>query len=476
MTKRPETPSTLSVDYPISRLTLRFADKALERRFVVEHLARALPTMRIFLLGASLFYAAFGFLDAFVISDAKVAAWVIRYAIVCPVLIGTAVLTYSPLFAVVSQPVLATAMFVGGMGVMAMTALAPAPGNSLYYAGLIIVMIYGSSLINLRFRYAAVLCAMLVAVYQVVAIRINPIRLNVLVSNDFFLVASAAISVFFSYLQELQSRRDFVSTDMIRRAKTTSDELRFQAEAASKAKSDFLAVMSHELRTPLNAIMGFSEVMKHRMFGPIGSEKYAGYVNDIHQTAEHLLSIITDILDLSKADVGKLTLHEEEVDVLAVVDHSLRLMREKAVEHGLRLVLRQPGVKRPILHVDERLVRQVILNLLANAIKFTPAGGLVSVALETESSGCWSIYVNDTGIGIAADDLPRIVEPFVQVESALSRKHGGTGLGLPLVKKIMELHGGGITIASTLGAGTTVIARFPPARYVRNADATAVVA
>ena len=476
MTRGPETPSTLSVDYPMSRVTLRFADKALERRFVVEHLARALPTMRIFLLGASLFYAAFGFLDAFVISDAKVAAWVIRYAIVCPVLVGTAVLTYSPLFAVVSQPVLATAMFVGGMGVMAMTALAPAPGNSLYYAGLIIVMIYGSSLINLRFRYAAVLCTILVAVYQVVATWINPIPVDVLVNNDFFLIASAAISVFFSYLQELQSRRDFISTDMIQRAKATSDELRFQAEAASKAKSDFLAVMSHELRTPLNAIMGFSEVMKHRMFGPIGSEKYAGYVNDIHHTAEHLLSIITDILDLSKADVGKLTLHEEDVDVLAVLDQSLRLMREKAMEHGLRLVLQQPGIKRPILHVDARLVRQVILNLLANAIKFTPAGGLVSVALEAEGSGCWSIYVNDTGIGIAAADLPRIVEPFVQVESALSRKHGGTGLGLPLVKKIMELHGGGITITSTLGAGTTVLARFPPARYVRIADAPAVVA
>lgn len=476
MTKGPDTPSTLGIDYPMNRLTLRFADKALERRFAVEHLARALPMMRIFLLGASLFYAAFGFLDAFVISEAKVAAWVIRYAVVCPILICTAALSYSPFFVAISQPVLAAAMFTAGMGIMAMTAFAPPPGNALYYAGLILVMIYGSSLINLRFRYAAALCAMLMSIYQWVATAINPIPLHVLVNNDFFLVASAAISVFFSYLQELQARRDFISTEMIRRAKSTSDELRFQAEAASKAKSDFLAVMSHELRTPLNAIMGFSEVMKHRMFGPIGSEKYAGYVNDIHQTAEHLLSIITDILDLSKADVGKLTLHEEEVDVMAILDQSLRLMREKATEHGLRLVLQPPGSKRPILRVDARLVRQVILNLLANAIKFTPVGGLVSIALVAEANGGWSIQVNDTGIGIAASDLPRIVEPFVQVESALSRKHGGTGLGLPLVKKIMELHGGGITITSTLGAGTSVLARFPPARFVRLADAPAVVA
>jgi two-component system, cell cycle sensor histidine kinase PleC len=475
MIKDPETPATLGVDYPMSQLTLRFVDKALERRFAIEHLVRALPTMRIFLLGASLFYAAFGFLDAFVISQAKVLAWVVRYAVVCPVLVATAVLTYSPLFVAVSQPVLAVAMFTAGMGVVAMTAFAPPPGNGLYYAGLIIVMIYGSSLINLRFRYAAILCAMLFSVYQAVATCINPIPMDVLVNNDFFLVASAAVSVFFSYLQELQSRRDFISTETIRRAKSTSDELRLQAEAASKAKSDFLAVMSHELRTPLNAIMGFSEVMKHRMFGPIGSDKYAGYVADIHNTAEHLLSIITDILDLSKADVGKLTLYAEDVDIMAVIDQSLRLMREKAMEHGLRLVS-QPALGRPVLRVDARLVRQVILNLLANAIKFTPASGLVTVSLEAEVNGCWTILVNDTGIGIAAADLPRIVEPFVQVESALSRKHGGTGLGLPLVKKIMELHGGGITITSTLGAGTTVVARFPPGLYVRSANATAVVA
>jgi signal transduction histidine kinase len=288
-----------------------------------------------------------------------------------------------------------------------------------------------------------------------------------LLNNDSFLVTAMATAVFFSRLQEHQFRRDFISTEMIRRAKATSDGLRAQAEAASKAKSDFFAVMSHELRTPLNAIMGFSEVMQHRMFGPIGSEKYAAYVNDIHQTAEHLLSIITDILDLSKADVGKLTLHEEDVDLVAIIDQSLRLMREKAMEQGLRLFLQPPSDGGPILRADARLVRQVFLNLLTNAIKFTPAGGLVSVAIDADARGGWAVHFRDTGIGIAAADLPRIVEPFVQVESALSRKHGGTGLGLPLVKKIMELHGGGMTINSTLGVGTTVTARFPASRFVR---------
>lgn len=475
MTKDTETAATPHLDYPMSPFSLRFKNEALERRFSVEHLARALPTIRLFLVAASLFYGLFGILDAFIIPEIAALAWIIRYLVVCPTFLVIAALTYSPIFARASQQILAAGMFIGGAGIMVMTTFAHWPGNSLYYAGLILVMIYGSSLVHLRCLYAGILCILVVAMYQVVALWINPIPALVLWNNDSFLITSMAIAVFFSYLQELQFRRDFISTDLIRRAKASSDELRLQAEAASKAKSDFLAVMSHELRTPLNAIMGFSEVMQHRMFGPVGSEKYAAYVNDIHQTAEHLLSIITDILDLSKADIGKLTLHEEDMDVVAIIDQSLRLTREKAMEQGLRLALQAPASSRPILHADARLVRQVFLNLLGNAIKFTPAGGLVSVALEADADGGWSIQVSDTGIGIAAADLPRILEPFVQVESALSRKHGGTGLGLPLVKKIMELHGGDISIESTLGAGTTVTVRFPASRYMRMA-ASAVVA
>ena len=299
MTKDPETPSTLGVDYRMSGLTLRFADEAIERRFVVEHLTRALPTIRIFLFGASLFYATFGILDLLVIPEALVIAWTIRYAVVAPLLIGIIALTYSPAFARISQMVLAAGTLIGGIGIIVMIAFARWPGNSLYYVGLVLVMIYCSSLVRLRFLYATAICLLLVALYQLAAIWINPIPSRELLSNDFFLATATTIAIFFSYLQEFQFRRDFISTETIKRAKATSDELRLQAEAASKAKSDFLAVMSHELRTPLNAIMGFSEVMQHRMFGPIGSEKYAAYVKDIHQTAEHLLGIITDILDLS---------------------------------------------------------------------------------------------------------------------------------------------------------------------------------
>jgi two-component system cell cycle sensor histidine kinase PleC len=474
MTKDPETPSTPSIDYPMSPVTLRFADEALERRFAIEHLTRALPTVRMFIIAAPIFYGLFGLLDAFIIPDIKAIAWIIRYAVVCPMLAGFVALTYLPLFARAQQLIFAAGMAIGGTGIVVMTAFASWPGNSLYYAGLILVMIYGCSLVHLRYLYATGLSLLLVVLYQLVAVWINPIPLYVLLNNDFFLISAGAIGVFFSYHQEIQLRRDFISTEVIRRGKAMSDELRIQAEAASKAKSDFLAVMSHELRTPLNAIMGFSEVMQHRMFGPIGSEKYAAYVTDIHQTAQHLLSIITDILDLSKADVGKLVLHEENLDLVAIIDHSLRLMREKAAEEGLRLTLQQAATDRPILRGDARLLRQMCLNLLSNAIKFTPAGGLVNVSIAADAQSGWLIHFSDTGIGIAAADLPRIVEPFVQVENALSRKHGGTGLGLPLVKKIMELHGGAMIINSTPGAGTTVTLCFPASRYVRMVSAAVV--
>jgi len=204
------------------------------------------------------------------------------------------------------------------------------------------------------------------------------------------------------------------------------------------------------------------------MFGPIGSERYIGYVDDIHGTAKHLLGIITDILDLSKAEVGRLTLNEEEVDIIDVLDQCFRLLREKAVEQGLRVSLQRP-TERPLLRVDSRLVKQVFINLIGNAIKFTQPGGAITASVERRADGSCSARIADTGIGIAPADLGRVLEPFVQVESAFNRKHGGTGLGLPLAKKIMELHGGALSIESAPGIGTRVTIIFPASRAVRPA-------
>ncbi len=459
--------------YALSPRTLRFIDSAVEQRFAGGDVVTALPTIRTFLLAGCLLYAVFGILDAHVIPDIRLAAWLIRYGAVCPLLAGVTLLTFSPAFLRIAQPALACCVLSAGGGIVLMTALAQPPGNALYYAGLIMVVVYGSTLVRLRYLYAATISVVLVVAYELGATLVNPVPPMSLLNTDFFLTMAVATGVFAGYVQELQARRDFASTELLQQEKARSERLLSETQAASRSKSDFLAMMSHELRTPLNAILGFSEIMQRRLFGPIGSDRYAGYVADIHDTAQHLTHVIADILDLSKAEAGKLTLSEEEVDIFSTLAECFRLMRERAAENGLRLLLQEPEGARPVVRVDPTLMRQVFLNILGNAIKFTPAGGSVRAALSSDQQGAWLIHVIDTGIGIAAEDLPRVVEPFVQVQSPLVRQHGGIGLGLPLVKKIIELHGGSLSIASIVGAGTTVTVSIPADRVVRRHRAAA---
>jgi len=196
-----------------------------------------------------------------------------------------------------------------------------------------------------------------------------------------------------------------------------------------------------------------------QIFGPLGSERYRSYVDDIHQSGSHLLGIINGILDLSKAEAGKLTLDESEVDLAEVLRQSGRMFRAKAAEEGIKLIFDLPD-NMPKVRADSRLISQVVINLISNAIKFTNQG-TVAVGLGRELDGSCFIKVRDTGVGIARENIPKVVEPFVQVESAFSRGHEGTGLGLPFVQKIMELHSGTLEIQSELGEGTTVIVRLP---------------
>jgi PAS domain S-box-containing protein len=235
------------------------------------------------------------------------------------------------------------------------------------------------------------------------------------------------------------------------------------AEIASRAKSEFLANMSHELRTPLNAIIGFSQMIDGEILGPVGQPGYREYARDIQSSSLHLLQIINDILDVSKIEAGMATLHETTVDFGAVVQACCRLVAPKAVSLGITLSV-DVSSDVPRISADERMLKQVILNLLSNALKFTPGGGAVELAARAAPEGGLVFTVSDTGIGIASEDFEKIFQPFGQVDSSLARKFEGTGLGLPLTKGLVELHRGSLELESEVGRGTTVRVALPKKR------------
>ena len=236
------------------------------------------------------------------------------------------------------------------------------------------------------------------------------------------------------------------------------------AEAANRAKTQFLANMSHELRTPLNAIIGFSEVISNKLFGEL-NQRYTDYAGDIVASGRHLLGLINDILDLSKIDLGQATLSEGEVDLTRCVHSCQRLMFERAERGGVHVQVVLPSTL-PLLWADETKVKQITLNLLSNAVKFTERGGRVTIGAAVLTDGGLSLSVIDTGIGMRSEDIPKAMTPFGQLESTFERRFEGTGLGLPLVQRLVELHGAEFRLESHPGKGTKAEVRFPRGRVI----------
>ncbi|HYH22206.1 MAG TPA: response regulator [Azospirillum sp.] len=265
----------------------------------------------------------------------------------------------------------------------------------------------------------------------------------------------------------------FVLRDVSERRRMEEDlmQARRTAEQANQAKGTFLATLSHELRTPLNAILGFADLIAREAFGPVGNPQYKQFGEDIRGSGQHLLTLINEILDYSKAEAGHLRLDEGVVDLVAAVRFCARLLGGRAARTGVTLT-HQVCPDARYIRADEGRIRQILLNLMSNAVKYTPSGGQVTVSI-TVDDGAPTIAVSDTGIGIDEKDVPRILEAFEQVENPANRQSAGTGLGLPLTRRLVELHGGSLYLDSRVGEGSTITARLPPERLVTQAPAVA---
>ena len=293
----------------------------------------------------------------------------------------------------------------------------------------------------------------------------------------YFALASMAVGIhlFFVYLTrglhstalsmiEFRAEKDGLIAEL-EEATAISDEARRRAEAGNKAKSRFLATMSHELRTPLNAIMGFSEVMEKELLGSIGNETYREYARNIYSSGSHLLHIINEILDLSRIEAGRYELHEETIRLTDVAEDCERLVKLKADSKGLQIV-EDFAPDLPQVWADPRAMRQICLNLLSNALKFTPKGGRITVSIAPMTDGGLLLSVRDTGPGIPKEEIPKVMQAFGQGSLAHETAEGGTGLGLPIVQNLIQLHGGTFTLKSELRKGTEVTVTLPKQRVM----------
>jgi two-component system cell cycle sensor histidine kinase PleC len=294
---------------------------------------------------------------------------------------------------------------------------------------------------------------------------------GILISSQvfFYFVADRFRLSVLSDLASRAEREELIAE--LETARAISEEARRRAEEANLAKSRFLATMSHELRTPLNAILGFSEVMQTEVLGPIGNETYKGYIDDINDSGAHLLNVINEILDLSRIEAGRHDMQEEAIRLVHIIEEANHMVALKANKKGVTLTL-DLEENMPLIWADEKAVRQIALNLLSNALKFTPTGGQITIRAGWTSSGGQYFSIRDTGPGIAEEEIPIVLSSFGQGSIAIKSAEQGSGLGLPIVQALMHMHDGRFELKSKLREGTEVIATFPRSRVLEIMEKT----
>ncbi len=472
--------------------TLVFSGKwaHLEPEFIRFHFRDSLIRIRIALLICIFFYAIFGILDALLAPEKKEIFWLIRYGMFCPAAAGVIWFSFKPSFEKYAQISLFWLCFMAGFGIELMVILAGPPAAYSYYAGIILVFITIFTFIRLRFIYAVPCSWLIVICYEIGAIWILKAPSGILINNNFFFISANIFCMLAGYSIEYNMRRRFLSQYKLEQEKNKvsrinkeleqrvaertaqleatnaelaealaqSRELAQKAEVANIAKSEFLANMSHEIRTPMNGVIGATEIVLTEDLSPEAEKS----IRMIHDSGISLLKVVNDILDFSKIESGHLEMEQAPFILEEAIDRLMEMFSGKAEQKGIALdVQLSPDIPETLVGDAIRL-RQVLTNLISNAVKFTDAGGTITLVIHQKKERpdtdtvMLDCYVKDTGMGIATKDLEKLFDPFTQADSSATRKHGGTGLGLTISKKLIEQMGGQIHVTSELGKGTTI--------------------